>query len=69
MTVIKKNRLMSICPYCKNEVDLETCCCGDGKNGHPYDVGHNFVPLGCMCGYPKEKNNDSVGGSKTSKKD
>lgn len=50
-----------VCPHCKNEVDLETCQCGDGRNGHPYDVGHNFVPAGCTCGYRiKEKDDESI---------
>lgn len=43
--------MMDICKHCGWEVDLETCQCGDGKDGHPYDVGHNFVPAGCTCGY------------------
>lgn len=42
------------CPNCHNVIDPDTCWCGDGHNGHPYHVGHNFVPMGCVCGYPKE---------------
>ena len=47
-----------VCPHCKNEIDVETCQCGDGRNGHPYDVGHNFVPAGCTCGYKVEEDED-----------
>ena len=38
------------CPHCKNEIDLDSCWCGRGKSGHPYDLGHSFVPMGCDCG-------------------
>jgi len=42
----------NICPYCKQEVDLEVCWCGDYmKNHDPYYCGHMPVPLGCVCGY------------------
>ena len=41
---------LTTCPHCKNEIDLDSCWCGSGKNGHPYDLGHNFVPMGCDCG-------------------
>ena len=42
---------MTVCPHCGWEIDEETCWCGDGLDGHPYDLGHNFVPMGCTCGY------------------
>lgn len=41
---------LETCPFCKNEIDPETCGCGSGQSGHPYDLGHNFVPMGCDCG-------------------
>lgn len=40
---------LPICPYCKNEIDPDSCWCGSGKSGHPYDLGHSFVPMGCDC--------------------
>ena len=40
---------LTTCPRCKNEIDIETCGCGSGKSGHPYDLGHSFVPMGCDC--------------------
>ena len=42
------------CPYCHNQIDPETCHCGSGMNGHPYQLEHNFVPMGCICGYSKQ---------------
>ena len=40
---------LSICPYCKNEVDLDVCYCGTMREDHNF-VEHSFVPLGCDCG-------------------
>ena len=51
----------TVCPYCKNEVDLEMCHCGeDRKNHNPYELGHNFVPAGCTCGYADQPHIDKV---------
>lgn len=44
---------MTFCRYCGQDIDEETCHCGDGRSAHPYGVGHNFVPIGCICGYMK----------------
>ena len=44
-----------VCPRCKNEIDPESCWCGSGKSGHPYDLGHSFVPMGCDCGRVKRE--------------
>ena len=43
----------AICPYCRREIDTEVCWCGTEKKFHgtPIDDGHNFVPMGCECGY------------------
>lgn len=40
-----------ICPGCKNEIDPETCHCGEDMKRHGYESGHNPVPVGCTCGY------------------
>lgn len=39
------------CMGCGNEIDPDTCGCGDSEKGHgtPMDVGHSFVPMGCDC--------------------
>ena len=42
---------LAICPGCKNEVDPEVCHCGDTQPNHPFQAGHNFIPIGCTCGY------------------
>lgn len=41
------------CPSCWNAIDPETCHCGEERKGHgsTIDVGHSFVPMGCVCGY------------------
>jgi len=39
----------TICPGCKQEIDPDTCWCGDLMKGHSYD-GHSPVPMGCDCG-------------------
>lgn len=43
----------TICQHCGWEVDLETCWCGDGRSDH---FEHNFVPMGCTCGYHNAEN-------------
>jgi hypothetical protein len=40
------------CPKCGFEIDPEVCWCGEDKEHHnPFLLGHNFVPMGCSCGY------------------
>jgi len=41
----------SFCTHCGWDIDPETCWCGDGRVGHPYEAGHTFVPMGCTCGF------------------
>jgi hypothetical protein len=50
------------CPRCGWEIDPDTCHCGSGKSGHPYDLGHNFVPAGCTCCYADAENMKRVAG-------
>ncbi len=38
------------CGTCGELIDSETCWCGNGKEGHPYDLSHQFVSIGCTCG-------------------
>lgn len=38
------------CPQCKEEIDPETCHCGQDKNGHDSET-HPFIPIGCHCFY------------------
>ena len=42
--------VMTICPYCGWEIDIEVCWCGDDMSTRWHD-GHSAVPLGCTCGY------------------
>lgn len=49
------DRSVTICNGCGMEIDPETCCCGDAKDGHGYGSGHGFVPMGCVCGYVGRK--------------
>lgn len=38
------------CEGCGNEIDLDTCGCGDCRKGHDtLWIGHSFVPMGCDC--------------------
>jgi hypothetical protein len=37
------------CPDCHNEIDPDTCHCGQGINEHGGET-HSFVPMGCQCG-------------------
>ena len=39
----------AICPGCGNEIDSETCWCGDLIRNHTLDAGHVPVPMGCDC--------------------
>lgn len=36
-----------VCPGCGNEIDPETCWCGEGDHG--YGDGGPFIPMGCEC--------------------
>jgi hypothetical protein len=46
----------NVCTGCGHEVDPELCWCGDEiKKHNPMWDGHNPVPLGCTCGYAKDK--------------
>lgn len=38
------------CCGCHNEIDPDTCYCGDPREGHSWGLGHGFVPMGCTCG-------------------
>ena len=42
------------CGGCGYEIDPDICHCGTAYKDHnPYTEGHNFVPMGCQCGYSK----------------
>ena len=43
------------CNYCYQEIDVNTCHCGDLISDHGIGSGHSPVPMGCMCGYAKFK--------------
>ena len=49
-----------ICPHCKQEIDPETCWCGDSIESHGAAIGHSAVPMGCNCGreFPAETDDD-----------
>ena len=38
-----------ICEGCGWEIDPNVCHCGDWEEGHSWE--HQFVPMGCTCGY------------------
>jgi len=43
------------CQGCNCEIDPDVCHCGiERKNHNPFSEGHNFVPMGCCCGYHRE---------------
>ncbi len=42
------------CHSCGNEIDPETCGCGDSRESHGQQE-HPFVPMGCTCYYAKEQ--------------
>ena len=45
---------LGICPECKKEVDLNLCWCGNLYEDHGLGrEEHGFVPMGCICGFPK----------------
>ena len=37
------------CPGCGQEIDPETCWCGDRMDAHFGWEGHPAVPMGCDC--------------------
>lgn len=45
------------CPFCKNEIDPDVCWCGDYRHNHSE---HSFVPMGCVCGYYTEKEQEYI---------
>lgn len=38
------------CQGCGNEIDHETCWCGEAIKGQAHD-NHSVVPQGCTCGF------------------
>lgn len=40
-------RKKTICPGCKNEIDPETCHCGESIPGNCDN--HSPIPMGCNC--------------------
>ena len=44
----------TMCPDCGQEIDPETCYCGDPIGGRAYHDGHSPVPMGCACGYAQD---------------
>lgn len=42
------------CSGCKQEIDEDTCCCGEAIRPGVIHDNHNPVPMGCKCHYPKE---------------
>jgi hypothetical protein len=51
----KEGRVMTKierCDSCGNEIDPDVCHCGEARYTHDnFDSGHQFVPMGCACGY------------------
>jgi len=45
-----------LCPGCNQEIDPDVCCCGALMEEHGRLDWHIPVPMGCMCGYAKNKN-------------
>lgn len=44
-----------VCEGCNSEIDSSYCHCGQAEEDHGYyGNGHSFVPMGCVCGYPKD---------------
>ncbi len=43
--------LPDVCQGCSQEIDPNTCGCGQTRDdhGHPLNVGHSFIPMGCDC--------------------
>lgn len=45
------------CPKCGEPIDPGTCWCGEPEQGHGYQNGHSFIPVGCKCHFPKKQSN------------
>jgi hypothetical protein len=45
---------ISICPSCNCQIDADICWCGEYKEGHGYQDGHSFIPVGCKCHFVKD---------------
>jgi hypothetical protein len=43
---VVRARMQVVCPHCGNDIDPDTCHCGEGP--HTFD-DHHFVPAGCDC--------------------
>jgi hypothetical protein len=39
----------SVCFHCQNEIDPDTCWCGEPHRDRYGDGSHAFVPMGCNC--------------------
>ena len=37
------------CPHCGNEIDVDTCWCGEDGDHEAWEHGHAPVPMGCTC--------------------
>lgn len=48
----RQMRGQPVCPNCEHEIEPDVCWCGDSKLNHTMD--HNFVPMGCTCGYANQ---------------
>lgn len=44
-----------VCKDCGKETDPDWCWCGDRIDLHHWTDGHSPVPMGCICGFVKEK--------------
>jgi len=42
---------MKTCPGCKQEIDPDTCQCGEPIQENIGHDNHNPVPMGCECHY------------------
>jgi hypothetical protein len=56
--VRQKGDVVTICPGCKNEIDPETCCCGDSIRDNIVHDNHYPVPVGCTCLYDERMKNE-----------
>lgn len=49
------NTAREVCLGCRREIDPEVCCCGaspeDPEHTCLLSYTHDFVPMGCVCGY------------------
>jgi hypothetical protein len=43
--------LAVFCKFCKEEIDEDTCYCGEDVMDHHAWSGHMAVTLGCKCSY------------------